>query len=409
MPIRVTIRTSHSKARTALKGRALPLVSVVIPVYNAATHLRQCIDSLLAQTLTDFEVICVDDGSTDDSLEILAEYASQDGRLRVVSQHNKGAGAARNAGIEVACGEYLSFLDADDFFEPRMLEAAYQQCHADDADVGVYRSRYYDMRKDQFFSAEGLLRFDMLPQKRPFSYRDMPEHVFVFSSPAPWSKLYRRGFVMDSELRFQEIRRSNDFFFTKAAFVKAERITVIDEVLVNYRIGGETNLQSGNHETPLEFYESLLALRDELVRMGILDELKVGFINTAVSNCLYNLNSIKEPGPFLELYERLRDEMAQELGLLDLEREDFFVTRQHDQLLVLLLRGPEQYLLGEVLHANGQCAVKRHQLKQISRQVKKEKSRLKRLRGSRAYKVSRRIQRLAGRLRLRSSSAKGRV
>ena len=100
-------------------------VSVIIPVYNAAEFLGQGLDSLLNQTLHDIEIICVNDGSSDKSLEILKEYEKKDSRIKVIDQENQGAGAARNNGMAIAQGEYLSFLDADDFFEKNMLEESY--------------------------------------------------------------------------------------------------------------------------------------------------------------------------------------------------------------------------------------------------------------------------------------------
>ena len=89
-------------------------VSVILPVYNVSEYLRQCMDSIVGQTLKDIEIICVDDGSTDDSLEILKEYEAKDKRVKVIEQKNAGAGAARNNGLAIATGEYLSFLDSDD-------------------------------------------------------------------------------------------------------------------------------------------------------------------------------------------------------------------------------------------------------------------------------------------------------
>ena len=114
-------------------------VSVIIPVYNVEKYLRECIDSILNQTLHELELICVDDGSTDGSLEILQAYEKKDNRVTVLTQHNQGAGAARNKGLQIAKGEYLSFLDADDFFAPGMLEEAYRKCKSVSADVCVYQ------------------------------------------------------------------------------------------------------------------------------------------------------------------------------------------------------------------------------------------------------------------------------
>ena len=110
-------------------------VSVIIPVYNVEPYLKQCMDSVVGQTLKDIEIICVDDGSTDNSLDILREYAAEDSRIQIIEQKNAGAGAARNNGMRYATGKYLSFLDSDDFFEPRMLEKAYDLAEKDQADL----------------------------------------------------------------------------------------------------------------------------------------------------------------------------------------------------------------------------------------------------------------------------------
>ena len=112
-------------------------VSVIIPVYNVEPYLKQCMDSVVGQTLKDIEIICVDDGSTDGSLDILREYAAEDNRIQIIEQKNAGAGAARNNGMRHATGKYLSFLDSDDFFEPRMLEKAYDLAEKDQADLSL--------------------------------------------------------------------------------------------------------------------------------------------------------------------------------------------------------------------------------------------------------------------------------
>ena len=120
-----------------------PKVSVIIPVYNSSEYIRHCLDSLLSQTLEDIEILCVDDGSTDDSLSILEEYSRKDERVRVLTQENAGAGAARNHGLREARGKYLSFLDSDDYFEPDMLEKARKYIIHYKADFVVFGSDQY--------------------------------------------------------------------------------------------------------------------------------------------------------------------------------------------------------------------------------------------------------------------------
>ena len=120
-----------------------PKVSVIIPVYNTQPWLRECLDSVLCQTLGDFEVICVDDGSTDQSGSILQDYAAKDSRFHILSQSNKGQSAARNAGLKVARGEYVYFLDSDDYIEPDLLETACQEMDSKNLDIVFFDTRVF--------------------------------------------------------------------------------------------------------------------------------------------------------------------------------------------------------------------------------------------------------------------------
>ncbi len=118
-------------------------VSVIIPVYNAQQYLRDCLDSILQQTLTDLEVICIDDGSTDNSREILNEYASKDTRVSVYAQENAGQGTARNYGVDKAQGKYLHFVDCDDLLTPDALELLYERAEKDKLDVLYYKDKQF--------------------------------------------------------------------------------------------------------------------------------------------------------------------------------------------------------------------------------------------------------------------------
>ena len=140
-----------------------PKISVIIPVYNAHDYLRDCINSILNQTLKEIEVICVDDDSTDDSLAILEEYARSDARLKVIHQENGGAGAARNNGLQYAEGEYLSILDCDDFFEQNMLERSYQEAKEKEADILVFGCDFYDTESQTYRPCTYSVHTNLLP------------------------------------------------------------------------------------------------------------------------------------------------------------------------------------------------------------------------------------------------------
>ena len=378
----------------------MPKVSVIVPVCNVEPYLGDCMDSILGQSLDDFEVICVDDGSTDGSLGILEQYAARSSRLTVLTQANRGAGAARNLGLEVAKGEYLSFLDSDDLFEPTMLEDAYSACVRDRADVGVFGANYYDTTRGRVMPANRLLKTDLVPLDRPFSRADVPDHILDFTSPAPWSKLFRRAFVTERGLRFQEIRRANDFLFTKLALAMAERITVIDKALVSYRIGSQSNLQANNDETPLEFYDALIGLRNELERAGLLDDVRRSYVNTVLSACLYNLHSLRTPEGFDVLFGKLRDEYFAALEIDGHEREYFHVPRHYDEYIRIKQSSPEGYLLEEVGLLRGELA-------RVRDQLKRKANRLEKLQRSLPYRVARRTRSAARRIKSLFAGAKG--
>lgn len=133
-------------------------VSVIIPVYNVEPYLKQCMDSVVGQTLKDIEIICVDDGSTDNSLDILREYAAEDSRIQIIEQKNAGAGAARNNGMRLCNRVNICLFWIRMIFEPRMLEKAYDLAEKDQADFVAYKSNQYHTDKNQFVPVNWVIR-----------------------------------------------------------------------------------------------------------------------------------------------------------------------------------------------------------------------------------------------------------
>ena len=148
----------------------IPKVSVIIPVYNIEEYLSQCLDTVLNQTLKEIEIICVDDGSTDNSLDILINYAKRDKRMTILKQENLHSGVARNAGISVAKGNYLSFLDSDDFFELDMLEKMYNKIFEKNSDIIICRCKSIDLNNGKFDEKKfnNSLNLALIPKKENF-------------------------------------------------------------------------------------------------------------------------------------------------------------------------------------------------------------------------------------------------
>lgn len=284
-----------------------PKVSVIIPVYNAEKYLEKCITSVMAQTLTDLEIICVDDGSPDDSVSILKRLQEQDSRIVILSQANGGAGAARNNGLRHARGQYLSFLDADDFFEPDMLQEAVDAADRYEADFVVFNSDQYHMDTDSFVEVPWALRMEEVPPYMPFSHRQLTDNVFLTFVGWAWDKLYRRSFVEAKNLRFQEQRTTNDMLFVFSALVTAERIAAVDKVLAHQRRGSADSLSVTREKSWHCFHDALIALRQRLQEEGIYRELEKDYINYALHFSLWHLNTLAEP-----THQLLRDKLAAE-------------------------------------------------------------------------------------------------
>ncbi len=291
-----------------------PKVSVIIPVYNVEKYLRECLDSVRNQTLKEIEIICVDDGSTDGSLEILRKYEQQDPRVKVLCQKNQYAGVARNSGMKIARGKYLVFLDSDDFFEPSLLEVQYNQCEKYGADVGLCGADRYDQSTGKTIEASWFLP-ERYTREQPFDRHTWPEKIFQVTTLAPWNKMFSARFVREHVLEFQALQRANDVYFTMTSLALAEKIVSVKDVLVHYRVGLTNNLQAENHRTPMAFCEALYAVKKRLVEENIFEQVWISFANNALSQVVYNLNKLKEGDAYEMLIENLLDKYLDEFSI----------------------------------------------------------------------------------------------
>ena len=296
---------------------------MIVPVYNAERYLRETMDCILRQSLENIEVICVDDGSGDRSLELLEEYAAADPRVRILARKNAGAGAARNAGIAEARGRYLSLLDADDRFEPDMLQTAYDRCVRDNADIGVFGCDLFSDESGEVSPAPWAMRTDLLPRKEPFSWKDAPLDIFRLFNGWAWDKLFKTAFVLENGLQFQTLRTTNDMYFVMAALIKADRIITIDQTLAHQRRNRAASISNSRAASWGCFYEALTALRAEIRSMGIYPELERGFVNLALQHSLWQLNTLSGV-PFQRLYQKLKEEWFADLGIVGRAEAYFF-------------------------------------------------------------------------------------
>lgn len=314
-------------------------VSVIIPVYNVEKYLRQNLESVANQTLKDIEIICVDDGSTDSSFEIVKEFAEKDSRFVPVQQANGGAGAARNNGLRRAKGKYLSFLDSDDFFEPNMLEEAYNKAEATKADFVVFQSDQYFEDTNEYKNVSWTLRYPEIPPYEPFGRRAMTDNIFKVFVGWAWDKLYNREWVLEHNLWFQEQRTSNDMLFVFSSIALSKRIACVEKgkILAHQRRNNKSSLSNTREKSWDCFYKALCALRDRLKSEGIYNELEKDYINYALHFSLWNLRTLAKP-TYNTLYDKLKNEWWKDLGIEGKDKSYFYNKKEYEEYEKLFLK-----------------------------------------------------------------------
>lgn len=216
-----------------------PKISVIMPVYNTEKYLRQCLNSILNQTMSDIEIICVDDGSSDSSQDILTAYANIDRRVKVTRQENRGAGTARNTGLAMANGDYIHFFDSDDWMEANLYEVLYKHIREQKADVCVCFFETFDTRTGKVTRNPRPLIGDRYVCTT--SFRQNPSYL-VHSTMVSWNKLYSRKLLVENDILFQDMPFAEDRAFYFHVLVCAEKIAIVDEYLIHYRINNDNSL-----------------------------------------------------------------------------------------------------------------------------------------------------------------------
>lgn len=300
-----------------------PKVSVIIPVYNAENYLKECLDSILKQTLQEIEVICVNDGSSDGSLSILNEYVKEDSRLKIISQENQGAGSARNNGLKYAKGLFVIFLDCDDIFEHNMLEIMYSKAILLNLDVCVCRSDQFNNDTKDVKDSPWTIKKELLPLNEVFSSKDVKKDFFNLFVWWPWDKLYRKSFLDKQNIQFQILRTTNDLYFVACTMLSANRISYVDNVLAHHRIHIGNSLENTRAKSWWCFYEALIAVRHFMEEKGLYDRFKLDFINYSLDFSLWQISTLQGPS-YYKLRSNLCNKWFDDLGINSVDKESFY-------------------------------------------------------------------------------------
>ena len=214
------------------------MISVIIPVYNVEKYLHVCLNSVLNQSYSNFEVICIDDASTDSSWEILEYFSKKDSRVKIFKNKvNKGPGFSRNKGLKIASGNYISFLDGDDWFCFNAFELLIEKIKKYNLDLLLFKNIvYYDDSKMFGFENYYDMKFMSKWHLKIFNHWDLDKTKLFLMSNAPWNKFYLKSFLDDNKLYFPNenlIHEDNPFFYS--VITSAKRISFLNEYLHNRR------------------------------------------------------------------------------------------------------------------------------------------------------------------------------
>ena len=219
-------------------------VSVIIPVYNVENYLRKCLNSLVNQTLNDSEIIVVNDGTLDNSQEIIDEYVKKYPKKVVsVIQENGGQGAARNTGLLHAKGEYIGYVDSDDYVEENMYEELYKKAKEEDSDIVICGN-------------------NVVKENYEFLSKEDVDKEFLLGKMAVWNKIYKKNIIVDNKIQFRSKVWYEDLDFTMKVFFSSKKISYIDKHLYNYLLREGSTMNNNNIKRNLELIEAFDSLID---------------------------------------------------------------------------------------------------------------------------------------------------
>lgn len=270
--------------------------SVILPVYNVSEFLNKSLESLQKQTLRDIEIICVNDCSTDDSLSILEDFATQDNRIKIINlPQNCGQGLARNIALKQVEGEYIAFVDPDDWVELEMLETLYKIAKEKDCEL-VEFNHYVHNEIRGYRKIYKNRQVKYIKQKK-FNHSDMSKDYPFVAVTSPWNKIYKSDFIRKNNIQFWEGRFGEDQIFSIKARLLAKSIYYCDKPLYNYRIRANSSLNKLNKDS-LNRPSQMKDVKDFLVAAGLYEEYKNAYIYFAANSLAYCYNRLLDEWVF---------------------------------------------------------------------------------------------------------------
>ncbi|SDB28890.1 Glycosyltransferase involved in cell wall bisynthesis [Pseudobutyrivibrio sp. YE44] len=290
------------------------LFSIIIPVYNSEKYIKKCLESIMNQPFSDYELIIVDDGSTDGSLNIIKATITGDIRIKLLKKSHTNAGDARNMALEVAEGEWLIFIDADDFVGENYLYTIAETIRKKDFDIFVFGANYYDENSRLTYPIQWVYREDLLPKCNPFNANEYGDTLFQMFSTNIWNKVVKRDIVIKNSIRFSNLDDANDELFGCMILVHSEKIACSDDAIYNYRINtGISTQDRAMNKTSLCFIEALRDIRESLGVVQLFEIFKTSYYNKAIVECVNALLRENTWNTYKLVYDNIRSFLIDEL------------------------------------------------------------------------------------------------
>lgn len=270
-------------------------ISVIIPVYNAGKYLEECLECIQHSTFKDIEIICIDDGSTDCSPDILRQHQQEDSRIKIFRQENAGAGAARNLGIEKSSGKYLFFMDADDRCSYSLLEKACLLAEKEKADIVVFGFLRFNEVTGERKAFDGLSKNRLPFGYNSFSYHDVPQSICSIVNPTPWNKLIRRDLIIKNNLRYMCLTTTNDITFCAMCVMAANKVAYLPDVLYFYRIGDSECITNKKRKNLRNIVAAVLEVDKQAKRFPYYKKLKNSIRDFVVDNLFVGIDRYAGP------------------------------------------------------------------------------------------------------------------
>lgn len=277
-------------------------VSVIVPVYNVKKYLAKCLDSIIAQTLKDIEIICVNDGSTDGSDKVLEEYKKKDARIQVVNRKNGGLSAARNTGMPYAKGKYIGFVDSDDYIEPTMYELMYYNAEHFQSQLVICAAHKIDDTTGIVFDDDPYYTLGYFPKEldnRAFTHvdtKDLLQDLCVMA----WNKLYLRSFLEEKNAKFPDGYIFEDGPFFTDIYFDMDRVTIVRDFLYYYRVNRANSIVCKGDKDFTDIFYVVNKMLNNLRKTPYFDEVKAYFLRKKFKDMRYRYQVIQ--GRYKKMY-----------------------------------------------------------------------------------------------------------